>query len=347
MAGERLWRIDGVEVLAYYRRGQQDLPLIVFFPGGGHLARIAYGHAGADPRSFIDYWLEQAGYGLLALSYPGDHAVFSGRYPELTIGGWTELAARIANDVVAAEGLSGVLTAMGWSMAGRFPAAFAAAARERNMQVDCFVGLAASAPLPGLVPVRPQEPLTKDGLWDLFRPEADGAGRLPRWRSEISQALDSSGRPAVPADAYDQHYVQANPIGLRGERPKDASGNTEIDDSARAFSYAEFPWIASISPSGQSDARHALTDSAVWGAYNAQKLYLAAAARLARGAVPDERWSQIVTLARSLPSRLNRLVPGGHFFFFGAHEAHHVVQQVVELQHEVTLLTREIGILLE
>jgi hypothetical protein len=47
----------------------------VFLPGGGHLARVAYGHPGRRPDDFLDQWLAWRGHSLLALSYPTDHPV--------------------------------------------------------------------------------------------------------------------------------------------------------------------------------------------------------------------------------------------------------------------------------
>ena len=57
--GEALRTAHGVTQLAYFRAGRSDRPLAVFLPGGGHLARVAYGHEGADRRSFIDAWLAE------------------------------------------------------------------------------------------------------------------------------------------------------------------------------------------------------------------------------------------------------------------------------------------------
>src|SRR3979411_840362 len=69
---ESVARHFGVDVRHYFRRGlAPNAPLVVFLPGAAHVGRVAYGHNGARPEDFLDFWLAQVGYGLLALSYPG------------------------------------------------------------------------------------------------------------------------------------------------------------------------------------------------------------------------------------------------------------------------------------
>ena len=52
-AGEALRVVEGVPHIVYHRSAGGDCPLAVFLPGGGHLARVAYGHPGSEPRDFI------------------------------------------------------------------------------------------------------------------------------------------------------------------------------------------------------------------------------------------------------------------------------------------------------
>lgn len=66
--GESLFTQNGIDSLIYLREGTPDSPLIVFLPGGAHLGRIAYGDPLSQRSNFLDYWLEQAGMGMLAIS---------------------------------------------------------------------------------------------------------------------------------------------------------------------------------------------------------------------------------------------------------------------------------------
>jgi hypothetical protein len=74
--GEELRTAAGFPALVRFARGAPGSPLVVFVTGGGVLARIAYGHAGARPADFLAHWLRQAGYACLAVSYPLGHPVF-------------------------------------------------------------------------------------------------------------------------------------------------------------------------------------------------------------------------------------------------------------------------------
>lgn len=57
-AGEEQVLRDGVVGLRYLRRRRDDQPLVIFLPGGAHLARIAYGDPTSSRSDFLNYWLE-------------------------------------------------------------------------------------------------------------------------------------------------------------------------------------------------------------------------------------------------------------------------------------------------
>jgi esterase/lipase len=130
--GETLQIVSGVPHIVYRRSAGRDRPLAVFLPGGGHLARVAYGHPGSEPRDFIDHWLHDADFGMLALSYPSDHDAFSTRLPEITIPQWAASVAALLQAHVQ-EYPCREIVVLGWSMAGRSAAALARALRDRQL----------------------------------------------------------------------------------------------------------------------------------------------------------------------------------------------------------------------
>ncbi|MEM9105679.1 MAG: alpha/beta hydrolase, partial [Pseudomonadota bacterium] len=56
-AGEELLATNGIETLTYFKAGDPEKPLVVFVPGGFHLARVYYGYPGGVEKVFLAYWL--------------------------------------------------------------------------------------------------------------------------------------------------------------------------------------------------------------------------------------------------------------------------------------------------
>jgi hypothetical protein len=112
---------------------------------------------------------------------------------------------------------------------------------------------------------------------------------------------------------------------------------------AGAFAYDEYPPIAAIIPESSSDRLHALTDTAVWGAINT--LRIARRFDSARH-LQATRWTALQSLVTSLPQRLCRSIPGGHFFFIGHDGAAATVDSVVALVNEWRALEAQLHALL-
>ncbi|RWD42779.1 hypothetical protein [Mesorhizobium sp.] len=341
--------------IAYLRPGQPDKPLVVFFPGGGHLARIAYGHPGADPKHFIDFWLAEAGYGLLALSYPTDHPAFDRTYPKMTAGDWGRSFADITRTILDAIGPGRPVVFAGWSMGGRPIHAFNAAAEEAGLNVIGFISLAATAPLMNLGPgtTEAEAAAATDALLDYWTPTLEGPRptREEKWQAEVARQGRLAGRPIMSAQEYRTHYAAAMPIRLRGaplppEYGNDWSMNVVLEDLG-TFDYARFPLTGVIAPSDSADPRHALTDQMTWGFYNVQKLYCLWQALTHRTGPKDADaiWAYISDLAQRLPVQLFRRVTGGHFFFLGEPGARAAVTHLVELASELSVIRAELDAL--
>lgn len=336
--GETLRVVQGVPHIVYHRSAGRDCPLAVFLPGGGHLARVAYGHPGCDPRDFLDGWLHEADFGLLALSYPSDHAAFSTRLPELTIPQWTASVAALIREHVQEYPCREII-ALGWSMAGRSAVALERALQGQGLSLSLYVSLAATAPLPGLLltPLA-DERFTPEGFWD-------SSTRHAQWLRQVAEQLGASGRCAIEPQEYLDHYVINSPFPLRGQ-PRDIQAGLEaqLADEAGAFAYADYPAMATIVPEGSTDRLHALTDGALWGALNVLRM----AHRIGRDRNVDaRRWESLRTLFAGVPPRLSRCVPGTHLFFLGEAGAKATARHIVDLLREASAIDTELRTLLD
>lgn len=336
--GETLRVVQGVPHIVYHRSAGRDCPLAVFLPGGGHLARVAYGHPGSDPRDFLDHWLHNVDFGLLALSYPSDHAAFSTPLPEVTIPQWTASVAALIREYVQEYPCREII-ALGWSMAGRSAVALERALRGQGLSLSLFVSLAATAPLPGLLPTAlADERFTPEGFWD-------SSTRHPQWLRQVAEQLGASGLCAIEPQEYLDHYVINSPFPLRGQ-PRDIHAGVEaqLADEGGAFAYADYPALATIVPENSADRLHALTDGALWGALNVLRM----AHRIGRDRNIDaSRWQSLRTLLAGAPRRLSRFVPGAHFFFLGEAGAKATVRHIMDLVREASAVEAELRTLLD
>lgn len=349
---KRFSREPAFQPSLYWRPPAGDKPVLIFLPGGGHLARIAYGHPGANATDFIDHWLQAAGWGHLALSYPCDHPAFAKTYPDMTISDWGASSAAIALRLLADCPPPVKVVVAGWSMAGR-----AARAITRNLAVGGihsigFISLAASAPVPGLIPVnRLGEAVTREGLWNIAAEESGLPRRHAAWLAELGDQDADNGHIIISRADYERFYRVNTPLRLRGEpqflRATGTSvGMAEALEELGTFDFAAHPLTAVIAPTRISDARHALTDHVTWGFLNAQHLFERhVRGRDLSGMSPD-RWRRLREMMLELPQRLARTVEGGHFFFVGARGARGTVRQAIELTDDLLSVKAELSRLL-
>jgi hypothetical protein len=352
--GERLRIGHGCPQLAYFRQSSCNRPLAVFLPGAGHLARVAYGHPGARPSDFLDFWLRERGYGLLALSYPSDHLVFDGIHPFMTIADWAQSSATITRDVIDENGLGRSILLVGWSMAGRIAPSFNRAAAERNLDVVAFVSLAATPPIPGLGPFNPAgETLTEDLLWDAFGPTIWGWSRQDRFWAGIGHQNDLNGRVVMSRADCQQYYWANSPLHLHG-LPHRLRGARLVEDveealaDLRTFAFSDYPLTGMVIPGSPADARHGLTDQASWSFFNAQVIHQRHFAHEQRSAspLPEASWHALKAITADLPTRLTRHVDGGHFMFLGEDGARQTARWIAELHGEIEEVHKELEVLL-
>jgi hypothetical protein len=346
---ERVVSGAGTPALAMFRRGAATQPLVLFLPGGGHLARIAYGHRDARPEDFLLTHLSRAGFSTLALSYPSAHASVNQPIPEMTITQWAQACVAIAGEYIAREHLPPRVIALGWSLAGRLARNLAVLLRQRGIGLEIFIGLSAVPPIPGFGGLSQADLcLAPSGLLD------GSSAESPIFRSREGQlaVVDRiNGRVVIPRDVYARHYVTDSPINFRGEAERYHDHRLVSDISAAvsdqgSFDFANYPLCGSISGGGPSDARHAVAAAAAWGMLNAQSLYFQIVRPALECDPEPKQWPAVRGLMSSLTTRLSRRVDGSHFFFVGERGASETARCVGELAAEADAARRELTTLL-
>ncbi|WP_133254744.1 hypothetical protein [Mesorhizobium delmotii] len=333
---------SGLTSLAYHRAGQQGRPLIVFLPGGCHLARIAYGQGRGDRRDFLDHWFEELGCGLLGLSYPTDHPSVSSTRSDLTIAEWAAYVAEVVADKARNDKASDVLIQM-WSMAGRSVFALNRACLAQGIEVH-FISLAATPPLPGLIPLSDGgEPLGKTGFWTF-----QGNKFMRGFDEAIADQSTRAGRQTIGIDAYHEHFLCNTPIMLRGTAQRFCAGRMHWSEDEAAADTLNgdldaAPLTATIVPTASSDMAHVLGDSSSWGHLNTQWLVRRAAAEKP---LSTDVWSGLREIAARGWQRLTIHSEGGHFFFLGESGAREVAHASLHLLHEMKSTLREVDTLL-
>ncbi|MGV7215388.1 hypothetical protein [Bradyrhizobium sp. UFLA05-112] len=345
LTSEFLVEASGVPAIAYVREGAPGSPTIIGLPGGGHLARVFYGHPGSRAEDFIDFWLALRGLGLIALSYPSDHRAFRRRLTDLTVTDWANAAAVMTAEIMKRRGLHGPIVPIGWSMAGRASRAFNVAARRLGLNMPGFIALAATPPLPGMVRAEPGGvSFTAQGFW---RTGNDNPGNLSARNESFLRDINWKGTEIIDAAAYAEYYVVNTPIRLRGEPDQHAGleRNSLVDTIADlgTFTYPDYPFTGVIAPTHIGDARHALTDQATWGFLNSHKFF---SEYSAAKPIPALDWTQLRDLALQLPTRLCRYVEGGHFFFVGRDGAAQTTSHIQDLCKQLEDLQVSTGRLL-
>lgn len=328
--------------MAYFRRGQPRQPLIVFLPGGCHLARIAYGYGDVDRRHFIDHWFEELGCGFLGLGYPTDHPSVNGTRSDLTIADWAEYVADVVASKAREEQACDVLVLM-WSMAGRSAFALNRACVARGVGAF-FLSLAATPPLPGLIPVSDGgEPLGETGFWTF-----QGNKFMEGFIVAISKQSERAGRQIVGIEDYKSHYLCNTPIMLRGTAQRFRGGRSiwSGDEAAADMLAGETqaaPLTGTIVPTDPSDLAHALGDAASWGHVNTQWL-------IRRSAVEErpspKKWAALRDMTARRWHSLTTHVDGGHFFFVGEPGARKTANASLRLLDEMKNIQRDIDALL-
>ncbi|WP_225323076.1 hypothetical protein [Synechococcus sp. RSCCF101] len=343
--GEEMLATNGIESLNYFRRGDPDRPLVIFVPGGFHLARVAYGVPGANDSDFLAHWLGKRGYSFLGTSYPTGNAVYSRVYPDFSIRDWGRQVAAVARHYVDRNGLSGEVIVLGWSAGGQIAQSVYEACQQAGLRMSLYVSLASTPPVPLL--------LSAPGA---ISREENGLSSAPQFYSlfrRYVRAQDAmNGHTIIPWDRFERDVLGDIPVALNAIMIASRYSNgTFVQDlewainDTGALKYRDFPFAVTISGDRVLDNDHALTDRGNWGFYQIQHLYRSLVLPvLSQSESIDPRdWQALMDMMDSATSGLlNARVPGNHFFWYGEVGARSTVQQIDRLRDRAANLRGEI-----
>lgn len=341
--GERLVSASGSQLLVYARITGPDAPFVLFLPGGGHLARIAYGDPQARREDFLDRQLEKRGVSLVAISYPSDHPVFAAPDPTLTVADWADAVAEIMRLIVDENKIGSPILTAAWSMAGKIAIRLSQALCRHELPERGLVSLSARPPWPGFSPrAEGGEALTEAGFWDY------GEERAADLFSMIDEVNRFEGRVIISAEDHRRFYRGNGPIMLRGTEDRLRDGQRVFDEAAAladldGFAFAEAPLTATISPTWPSDGEMAMVAPSHWSTIAIMAIVRRELRGVALEAMSVEDWTWLRTLALEWPLRMNRFVDGGHFFFLGERGAAETARHLVDLDEALGQLSRDLS----
>ena len=329
--GEMLVSAAGFPALVKFVAADKDKPLVIFVPGDAHLARIAYGFPDGNEQDFLAYWIKQAGFPFLGVSYPLENPVYSKAYPEYGIPDWGKQVADIAAHYIRENGLSNHVIICGWSMGGKIAASVSDAARNAGLVTDVFVAMAADPPVTGLLP----KALT-DNIRMLPNGLADREGVYAWFVNAIEQQSAYNGHTIIPKDVFEQQFIGNIPVGLMetGLLYRDGKFVHDLQetlDEAETLDFSVYPIPAVLHGNSPDDAENVLFDTSDW-AFIRNRVIVD---RMRQGASYDKllpaRWQEIRQAVRTSADYLTEQVPGNHFFFLGKIGARQAAQKIIEL----------------
>lgn len=318
---ESLLCFEGFEFLTYFEKGNIDKPLIVFFPGWGHLGRIAYKGAKIPSKEFLAEAFLEKGYSFLAISYPIEHPVYSRLYPQMQMRDWARAAASMAEEICKEHTLS-KLIAVHWSAAGQLVTSFHNATREKKLDHLFSVSLEATPPILlspeqlGVVDIQP------NGLISVKK-------AYPHWQRELSAMLKYD----LDLETYEDAFLGDFPVCLTGTSLMYSNGAIQeniagcIKDRC-IFDYRDAPLVLSISGNSQSDPYHPLVDSASWGFVNERKIYhgFLSPFKPQIAQFSNEKWVKLLNLTQVFNQQMVHSIEGNHFLLVGQKRVRQIVQ---------------------
>lgn len=349
-------------------------PLIVFIPGGAHLARIAYGVPPFQASDFLAYHLSALGYSFLGISYPIESTDTEGdplrdeeqdtsilmppAYPAFSIADWGRQTAEITARVVSEKSLQGEVALVVWSMGGRMVVPYMKHATALGLRINSLFALAAS---PGLLDSNP--PMKNAQCSE--KGYAKCGDKFEKWfldQIRRQQEQFEGGREVLSYKAWREDYFGHTPVSLMGWKLRsvwsEETGYAFTEDVWRgtidsgATDFASLPnWIATLYPSSMMDPKHALLDQANWGYLMTHKLTSRVTETMAKAATlggeEDNWWQRVMGFVHSVPARLSCQMPGNHFFFLGHTGARRTAMEIDRLLNVTNGLETELQRMLE
>lgn len=334
---ESFFNFEGFEFLTYFEKGNIDKPLIVFFPGWGHLGRIAYQGANIPSKEFLAEAFLEKGYSFLAISYPMEHPVYSHLYPQVQMRDWARAVAAMAEEICKKQTLT-KLIAVHWSAAGQLVTCFHNATQEKNLNHPFSVALEGSPPIflsPEQLEVIDIQP---NGLISVKK-------LYPHWHQELSAMLECE----LDLKNYEETFLGAFPVCLMGTSLMYSNGIMKenlascIKDRC-IFDYRDAPLVLSISGNAKSDPYHPLVDSTSWSFINVRKIYHGYLSPLKTqiAQLSDEEWVKLLNLTKVFSQQMTHSIEGNHFLLVGKKRVRQIVQIIEKGDKIVTDFSNEL-----
>ncbi len=330
-SNESLFSFEGFEFLTYFKKGNVDKPLIVFFPGWGHLGRIGYKGANISAKEFLAEAFYEKGYSFFAISYPSDHPVYSQLYPQVKMDDWARAAATLADELCKKHELSRLI-AVHWSAAGQLVTCFHKATQEKKLTHLFSVSLEGSPPL-----------LFSTEVVDVADIQPNGLISVKKVYSHWLQQLSAMLNYELDSKEYEKAFLGAFPVCLMGTSLLYSDGIMHEDMAAcikdRAiFDYRNAPLVLSISGDAQSDPYHPLVDATSWSFINERKIYhgLLAPMKAQIAKLSKEEWSKLVALIQVFSRQMVHSIEGNHFLLVGQKRVRQIVQIIEKTEKIAT-----------
>jgi hypothetical protein len=266
-------------------------------------------------------------------------------FPQFSVRDWGAQTAELVDRYVTANGLPRSVVILGWSMAGRVAEPLGTALRERNIRVDLFVAMAATPPLPNLLP----------GL-SALRPAATGLARIEGgyldWLlSLLADQNRRAGRVVIAPERFVAEFTGDFPIRLAASAMRYEDGKFvpnfagDAEDTG-ASNYEGFPPLAVMTHGSPLDPHHALVDRAAWGFYIVQTLAIRHLFSRVRDfdALRPAEWQRLMSALHGAPERLTVVLPGNHLFFVGEEGARATVAALTELLSRSQAISTELEV---
>ncbi|KAH8690691.1 thioesterase domain protein [Talaromyces proteolyticus] len=352
-AGETLDTVSGFPTLYNFFPADASKPIVVFIPGAGHNARIAYGgHEGSSQKDFLAYWINGHGYGFLAVSYPLENtpAIMPAIAPQFRIRDWGKQAAEVTHHIIKQHNLSSRVVLLCWSMAGRIVVPYSIAAKSVGLHVDLFVSLAAS---PGMHGTRPPPP----GITCSASGYAVYARMIELFLIQIHEQENNlnHGRTIIPDEVFKREYFGFTPVSLlgwnlgydRATHGQKFSEDLFTSTKDAAVDQAEnLPVIAALTGHSVLDARHLIMDQATWTFMLMQKFMRTIEISKGVHGLTQAQGTRLAKMAHSIPGRISMTIPGNHYFFIGECGARETAQAIIDSLEMAATLEHEFDTLL-
>lgn len=327
---ESFQSFNGFEYLTYFEKGHPDKPLIVFFPGWAHLARIAYAGGDIPSTEFLAHAFLEKGYSFLAVSYPLEHPIYSTPYPQMRMQDWAEAAAAMAEHICKRYALPSVIP-VHWSAAGHLITCFHQASQRHNLLYPFSVALEATPPILISPDRSTVAEIQTNGLISVRK-------IYENWQRQLSTMLGYE----LDLKTYEKCFLGAFPVCLLGSSLIYENGNIKEDLAAsvqdrHSFDYREAPLVVSIAGNSQHAPYHPLVDKASWSFINERKIYhdFLAPYTSQIAQLSKEQWNALLKLVQTFSCSMNHTIEGNHFLFVGQRRAQQIVQIIEKAREQV------------